>query len=351
MDPEENVIEHKTAFEWARRFPNIIHPRFEDWYENWTWLSPTSTTNNLFTARGGANWTPLAFARRAHADDNTSSRTTSYLFFPAWPYERLAGSSTTSDSIVGTDYMHLPMKLYRDLDTWSRANWNYAQMDSVNILGYLRTLAWKHTFTIGNNSKHTLIIAYRAVPDYTLDSYTDITDSAIYDMRGRGFKYITIPGVEDSGDRTKRASFTITQNMAHDLKEYYGNQSDMNDYYSTLQPRYSPWTPLRLPGTSTLNPVKGPIPFMENPNTGEAPIGTHAQVFSTPIQMYAKYVVPVDVGVTSTGGTAGELTGNGFSIHVSSIWKMEWIQRVMGRPLQYDVTTGPRIKAFPSQVV
>lgn len=349
MDTERNPVLERSYHKFARRFPNIIYPRFEGWYTNWTWLSPATGKNQLFQAQGGENWTPLTWGYRAQSTTNASARSLSGLFYPAWPYERLTGSDGDNDSIVGIDHMHMPLDLYQDLDVWSRANWKSTQLDSSTMIGMIRTLAWKHTFTIGNNSKHTLIIAYRAVPDYGINSDTFVS-TQINDMRRQGFTYVTIPGVMDSGDKTIRRSFTITQNMAKDLSEFYVNNYDTRDL-NTSTDSITPWQSFRMPGTDVVNPITGGNPYLATPTYGEAGVGSYDSPFSVPIQIFAKYLVPVNVGTSTTGGSGGELTGTGFSIHVSSAWKMDWLQRTEGVPLVYPVDAGPRIKAFPSQAV
>lgn len=353
MDPVVNPITEKNTHKWARTWPNVLYPRFEKWYTNSTWLSPDTTRNILFSARAGENWTQVEYTRRHHAVDNSTSRTVVGSFYPAWPYEKLLGTDAANDSIVGVDHMHLPLELYRDLHIWALANFDSTELDSATAIAAIRCLAWKHTFTFGNNSKHTMIVAYRAVPDHGIGATAASLDPTLpQDIRAMGFQFLYVPGVEDSGDRTRRRSFTLTQNMAKDFPDFYASNSTYNDtWYGVNEALFTPWVPVRLPGTAIANPLARVPPTLFTPSTGPAGSDVKDYVMSTPVEMYVKYLCPVNVGVTSngSGSTSGELDGNGFSVHVSSAWKMEWVARTSGHDGDYPVTSGARAKAYPSQ--
>lgn len=350
MDPAPTFLE-RNELKKARTYPVVRYPRFQKWYSNSTWFSPQNTRNILHVASAGENWSLVYFSRRRWSVGNTSVREVSTDFHPAWPYEKLAGSDTTSDSIVGCDYMHLPTELFADLQAWEIANHSdtYTSGGAYEN-GVLRSLAFSHTFTVGNNSKHTLIIGYRIRPDYQIPG-TTISTSSINDLRGLGFKFVYVPGVMDTGDATSRTSFTIKQNIAHDLQEYYSPNTKIRADNATGDT--TPWVPFSAANaTATKNVCTAEPPYLEDPNAALSTISVF-NPFCTSIEFIAKYLCPVNIGATTNGSgdTGGELTGTGFTMHCSSKWLMEWLDTRGPHTGEYSVTTGPRTLAFPSQAV
>lgn len=321
-----------------RWLPDLQYPRWKQWYNTKTWLSPVVTHLEAHLPKSGRNLIELNFANRPWLTGNPApARATTEDFILEHPYYMLSGTTTTLDSLVGPDMYNMPLKMDRDI-----RNMDLSYAVGNNDLMF-RCLAFKHVFTFVNYNKHALEIYYQVGPTGTPFENLAALGTPHLDMEGAPAMKFTVPGVLDTGDKGVKKSLILAEKMSDIFPLAYQQRAGVSG--STAGTASSSGTPWVSVNSSLTDSNYATMP----PHQAAGTTSTGTQVALPPslkVRFNHKLQVPFGIAAAATTDTnaLGEFTGTGFHLHVDSSWLVD-IVNITGAHVGH-----PGEKAYPSQV-
>lgn len=357
----DKAVLYRTPSQFgARKWKSNDYPRFEAWCSNDTWLCNSTAFLTPYSVPSGQHAATLSFAQRAYGTGAAPARSTTNKLFLGWPYEKLAGTTltdATGDTLIGPDFYHLPYRLHAAIAEWASVH-TRRLTDEGLMEGYIRCLAYKHTFTFYNYNRHTMRLYYRVNENWggTSNLFESImTSGAPVELHRYNVAHVDIPGVLDSGDQPKRMQLVLKRNMAGMYPEIY--KVDPDDGHTVVSPQTQSWvpmSPLTHQNTSITNQiVLTPLQLktVEPDDTLTTGFEDPASKLAHNVQFAARLLTGLNVGVTdATVGTGGSVATNGLMVHMTSAWKMEWMAARGAVGIGQDLyNRNQRAKAYPDQ--
>lgn len=324
-----------------KAYPNFDHPRHQGWFSTSAYIGASTITATGQSAGSGANPVQADFAQRDWAVGTAPARIVKPFLDLTTPAYMLAGTNSSTDSVIGLDYHSPPLKMAK-----------YVQaMDQIIDAGnsglatlYQRVKAINHGFTVHNYSRFPLKLYYSVyIPEFEPPDISEGTP--MQDQTYGAYRCVVVPPVKDAGDRASKRSFTISQN----LEKLFPDQYELTPYTHngnvTTERSPSPWM---LVDVTTGNSMYRTCPPGQL-SVDTLDVGVQKTIAVAPrlqLKMYAKLEFPVHMGQTAeSGATGGEITTNNYYIQADMSWLVESVNTAS------QIRNHPQTKAYPDQTV
>lgn len=362
MPGEDKAVMYRRPHEWpARKWVNNDYPRFEAWFDNDTYLGPDTDTLRPHPVSSGAHMSPITIARREWDAGAPPTRSAAAPFYLGWPYEKLAGTTITDltgDTNVGPDWYHFPRRMFKAVYDWAQLVHRRLSAEGFPATeGYLRCLAYKHTFRVYNYNRHPVRLYYVVGENFLgasnmLSAVASTT--APLDMSRYNIAHIDIPGVLDAGDQPQFTDLVVKRNMAGQYPEVYKLEPSEPVLGTITDGVGTSWVemkPLGTLSTTISNILQAKPPQLQDLNVDDTGFEAENSKMAHHIEFGARLLTGLNVGNTdSTIGTGGTVATNGIVLRVKSAWKMEWIAARGTVGVGENVHNAlQRAKAWPAQ--
>lgn len=304
-----------------RSFPDLGYPHRKGWFNTKTNFSEVPETASMYEAPSGVNTSGVLFSQRRWSVGAPLARNTTDSLDLTTPAYMLAGTTTTTDSLVGLDFHNPPLKLYEHLFAMNNVNDQAGTGQS-----YVRTLAFKHKLHITNFHRFPLKIYYTVYPSgYEPDTIGQAVPTK--DLTNGPYQCIIIPPVRDGGDRGRSRTLTLTQNLQKLYVNGYEKLPFQNSNIQSADTTHeeTPW--IKTDATTTDSMYRGCPPGQRNPETPSNSVpddnGPNPALF---LKMFAQYDFPVHLGETTTTTTGdGRIDTAGFTVEGDMNWLVEYV--------------------------
>ncbi len=318
-------------------YPNLTYPSHKGWFSTKANMSPSAASAAFHVCTSGANLTLLDLAQRGWNLTTTPARATVNDYDITTPAYKLAGTTTTTDSVIGLDYMNPPIRFAEYLGgiagVWDAGNANNA---------WARVLAINHKFEVRNFSRFPLELYYAVIPwGYSFQSLA--TTTPMDDLETTAYKKVVIGGVRDAGDRSKVGHIHLSLNMEKLFPDQYDKMPYEHSGDVITEESGSPWMKVEH-ATATSMYATCPPQQLTNVGSPETAALNLSPAPGLKMRVYARLQSEVDIGESAAGtNTGGDTDTNGFTIEGTFGWLMHHV-------IMTKVSSGHAgLEAYPNQ--